>query len=127
MVAGDLDGDGDMDMAITLSDASSVISVLNNGGGTFALGATASTGATLSARGASGARYAISGVPAIGYQRRVSVAPGVTAIKRSARGPHPYPYPAGYHVSRITTPWGSRVMKWTDGYAFPQPAPQGMR
>ncbi len=81
----------------------------------------------LSARGASGAQYAISGVPAIGYQRRVSVAPGVTAIKRSARGPHPFPYPHGYHVSRVSTPWGSRVMKWTDGYAFPQPAPQGMR
>ena len=45
VVAGDLDGDGDMDLAVGLKDNNQIIAVINNGGASFSLGATASTGA----------------------------------------------------------------------------------
>jgi hypothetical protein len=45
VVAGNLDSDTDIDLAVGLKDAAQVIAVINQGGGTFALGATAATGA----------------------------------------------------------------------------------
>ena len=44
VVAGDLDGDGDIDLAVGLKDNAQVIAVINQGGGVFAQGATAATG-----------------------------------------------------------------------------------
>ncbi|HTE05341.1 MAG TPA: VCBS repeat-containing protein, partial [Planctomycetota bacterium] len=45
IVASDLDGDGDLDVAVSLLGTDSVRVLLNNGGGTFALGSETSTGA----------------------------------------------------------------------------------
>jgi hypothetical protein len=45
VVAGDLDGDGDVDLAVGLKDFNQVIAVINGGAANFTLGATAPTGA----------------------------------------------------------------------------------
>jgi hypothetical protein len=45
IVAGDLDGDTDIDLAVGLKDNNQVIAVINGGAANFALGATAPTGA----------------------------------------------------------------------------------
>ncbi len=45
VVSGDLDGDGDMDLAVSLKDNNAVVAVINQGGANFTLGASAATGA----------------------------------------------------------------------------------
>jgi len=44
LIAADLDGDGDVDLAVVLRDFQQVMTVVNTGGGTFSLGATAPVG-----------------------------------------------------------------------------------
>ena len=44
ILAGDLDGDGDMDLAVALRDTQSLVTVYNMGGGAFVMGPSAPTG-----------------------------------------------------------------------------------